>query len=218
MVNPKKETDDTEKVKHVGEELFKDGENGFYTSHAFEVKILSIVGDEAWVRHIPRDYCDKVVSLRDLYHTKDEALASLVKEWNCKALDLCDSLSNHIKFMVNHGFIPGDLRDKMRSIEGDIARALSGPHWKCDDCGHEEPKEAEVKCWKCGHGEMVYCPDPVLGDEILQRFDNEKWEKPRYDVEYFCREQKSGGIYTQMYKRGYSDLLLQCHAYGFDES
>lgn len=30
-------------------------------------------------------------------------------------------------------------------------------YYECFHCGHKEKKEAEVMCWKCGLGEMIYC-------------------------------------------------------------
>lgn len=27
--------------------------------------------------------------------------------------------------------------------------------WVCNCCGHTETREKEIKCWKCGKGEMI---------------------------------------------------------------
>jgi lactate dehydrogenase-like 2-hydroxyacid dehydrogenase len=28
--------------------------------------------------------------------------------------------------------------------------------WVCDNCGYTRFREEEVRCWKCGKGEMIY--------------------------------------------------------------
>ena len=30
------------------------------------------------------------------------------------------------------------------------------PIWKCDHCGSLKRAEAEISCWDCGTGEMIY--------------------------------------------------------------
>jgi ribosomal protein L37AE/L43A len=42
-----------------------------------------------------------------------------------------------------------------------IVRADCG-FYQCDKCGHIEDREAEVKCWECSEGEMVWQTYPVL--------------------------------------------------------
>lgn len=37
--------------------------------------------------------------------------------------------------------------------------AIQPDYWVCVNCGHIEYYEQEVRCWKCGVGEMVYKGD-----------------------------------------------------------
>lgn len=36
-----------------------------------------------------------------------------------------------------------------------LAKAVSG-YWACSNCSNVEFYEREIKCWKCGEGEMLY--------------------------------------------------------------
>jgi len=40
-----------------------------------------------------------------------------------------------------------------------IGREIQPDYWVCMNCGHIEYREEEVKCWKCGIGEMIYKGD-----------------------------------------------------------
>lgn len=37
-----------------------------------------------------------------------------------------------------------------------LALKVLPDYWKCTECGHTMDHEAEVICWVCGRGEMIY--------------------------------------------------------------
>ena len=41
--------------------------------------------------------------------------------------------------------------------------------YECSHCGHWEPIEREVKCWKCGIGEMVYQSNNKAFNEAIDQ-------------------------------------------------
>jgi len=61
--------------------------------------------------------------------------------------------------------------NQITQLKADLAEAqqkhISG-YWVCSKCGNIEFSEREVKCWKCGEGEMIYQDKHVLRDFIQQ--------------------------------------------------
>lgn len=41
----------------------------------------------------------------------------------------------------------------------EVGKAIQPDYWVCMNCGHIEFYEREVRCWKCGIGEMIYKGD-----------------------------------------------------------
>jgi len=63
------------------------------------------------------------------------------------------------------------LRPVITQLKADLTKAeqkhISG-YWACSKCDNIEFVEREVKCWKCGKGEMLYQDKNILKDFIRQ--------------------------------------------------
>lgn len=70
--------------------------------------------------------------------------------------------------------------------DGDRYRAAPGPHWKCDRCGNVEAKEREVRCWRCGDGEMAYHDEGegALDIHSVRRADGTPWLVPSDMIQF----------------------------------
>jgi len=74
---------------------------------------------------------------------------------------------------------------RMVLSDGQYRTAL-GPHWRCTHCGGIDMMEREVKCWRCGDGEMAYHDEAegALDVYSVRREDGTPWLVPADMIQF----------------------------------
>jgi len=118
---------------------------------------------------VPCPYCWKVYA----HH-----LCNLINEEDIEAFHYTDRIEELEKHLESYKSAQGHHLHQLglyeareRKLEKQLAETqqkhISG-YWACSKCDNIEFFEREVKCWKCGKGEMLYQDKSMLRDFIRQ--------------------------------------------------